>query len=186
MSPGALQPERACADSSALSISCLVPPPYLASLGDSFWPSTTVAPQKFPLTPSLGAATNADPFEHMSARTCYRLTTPSSGDLWDIMLPSGQGDNLNAQAPAPPMRSPGRAVGNFMLSSCPGKKVRMEAVTQAQAIKLAATGGGRSAICRDVVMDLGRAKDEGVGVVICCLDDQGEYRQPLSEQRHCH
>lgn len=35
--------------------------------------------------------------------------------------------------------------------------------------------GGRSAICRDVSLDLGRAKEEGVGLVICCLDDSGQF-----------
>lgn len=96
------------------------------------------------------------------------------------MVPSGQEnggvDQLDAVTELAPIRAAGRTVGNFMLSSCPGKKVRMEAVTQAQAAKVAAAGGGRSAICRDVVMDLGRAKAEGVGVVICCLDDQGKAR----------
>lgn len=55
------------------------------------------------------------------------------------------------------------------------------ALVGAEAVSLPAGGGapggnagGRSAICRDVVLDLGRAKGLGVGVVICCLDDQGE------------
>jgi len=55
-------------------------------------------------------------------------------------------------------------IGNFMLSSCPGKKVRMNG----EALK-----GGRGAICRDVKLDLQRAKDEGVRMVVCCLDDSG-------------
>ena len=56
-----------------------------------------------------------------------------------------------------------------MLSSCPGKKVRMDG---------AQPKGGRSAICRDVSLDLGKAKAEGVGLVICCLDDSGERLIP--------
>ena len=56
-----------------------------------------------------------------------------------------------------------RALGNFVLSSCPGKKVRMNGE---------ASKGGRGAICRDVTLDLARARDEyGVRLVICCLDD---------------
>lgn len=35
--------------------------------------------------------------------------------------------------------------------------------------------GGRGAICRDVKLDLQRAKDEGVRMVVCCLDDSGEF-----------
>ncbi|KAM0746398.1 phosphatases II [Meredithblackwellia eburnea MCA 4105] len=54
-------------------------------------------------------------------------------------------------------------MGNFFLSSCPGKKVRLGAPP---------VKGGRSGICRDLRMDLQRAKDEGVGLVVCCLDDQ--------------
>lgn len=54
-------------------------------------------------------------------------------------------------------------LGNFVLSSCPGKKVRMNGE---------ASRCGRGAICRDVTLDLRRARDEhGVGLVICCLDD---------------
>lgn len=58
--------------------------------------------------------------------------------------------------------APAKPVGNFVLSSCPGKKVRLDG---------APVRGGRSAICRDVKMDLARAKGEGVRVVICCLED---------------
>lgn len=55
------------------------------------------------------------------------------------------------------------ALGNFVLSSCPGKKVRMNGE---------GSKGGRGAICRDVTLDLARARDEfGVRLIICCLDD---------------
>ncbi|GAA6029113.1 hypothetical protein JCM8097_001606 [Rhodosporidiobolus ruineniae] len=74
---------------------------------------------------------------------------------------------LHASAPSsflPPSSSaPSRPLGNFVLSSCPGKKVRMNG----EPIR-----GGRGAICRDVLLDLQRARDEhGVRLVVCCLDD---------------
>ncbi|BGP34033.1 hypothetical protein JCM10296v2_005848 [Rhodotorula toruloides] len=56
------------------------------------------------------------------------------------------------------------SLGNFVLSSCPGKKVRLNGEP---------LRNGRGAICRDVVLDLRRARDEyGVGLVVCCLDDR--------------
>ncbi|GAA5974935.1 hypothetical protein JCM11641_006769 [Rhodosporidiobolus odoratus] len=54
-------------------------------------------------------------------------------------------------------------LGNFVLSSCPGKKVRLNGEPRS---------GGRGAICRDVALDLQRARDEhNVSLVVCCLDD---------------
>ncbi|KAG6857273.1 hypothetical protein H0H87_007106 [Tephrocybe sp. NHM501043] len=51
-------------------------------------------------------------------------------------------------------------IGNLFLSSCPGKKVRLEGPVK-----------GRSAVCRDLNLDLRRMKELGVGCIICCLDD---------------
>lgn len=52
------------------------------------------------------------------------------------------------------------SLGNLFLSSCPGKKVRLDGPVK-----------GRSTVCRDLDMDLQRMKNLGVGCVICCLDD---------------
>jgi hypothetical protein len=49
----------------------------------------------------------------------------------------------------------GVAVGNLLLSSCPGKKVR-----------LAGPVKGRGAICRDLATDLQRIRSEGVGCIV--------------------
>lgn len=49
----------------------------------------------------------------------------------------------------------GPSVGNLLLSSCPGKKVR-----------LAGPVKGRGAICRDLETDLRRIRDEGVGCIV--------------------
>ncbi|KZS98570.1 phosphatases II, partial [Sistotremastrum niveocremeum HHB9708] len=51
-------------------------------------------------------------------------------------------------------------LGNLLLSSCPGKKVRLTGPIR-----------GRGAICRDLYSDLRRIKDSNVGCIICCLDD---------------
>lgn len=47
------------------------------------------------------------------------------------------------------------SVGNFLLSSCPGKKVRLSGPVK-----------GRGAICRDLRRDLERIQGLGVGCVI--------------------
>lgn len=46
-------------------------------------------------------------------------------------------------------------VGNFLLSSCPGKKVRLTGPVK-----------GRGAICRDLKVDLERIRGLGVGCVV--------------------
>ncbi|KAG5653624.1 hypothetical protein H0H81_011850 [Sphagnurus paluster] len=51
-------------------------------------------------------------------------------------------------------------IGNLFLSSCPGKKVRLQGPVK-----------GRSGVCRDLDTDLKRMKELGVGCIICCLDD---------------
>ncbi|KIK33359.1 hypothetical protein CY34DRAFT_813681 [Suillus luteus UH-Slu-Lm8-n1] len=52
-------------------------------------------------------------------------------------------------------------LGNLMLSSCPGKKVR-----------LAGPVRGRSAVCRDLDTDLRRISQAGARCIVCCLDDE--------------
>ncbi|KAF7298206.1 TYR-PHOSPHATASE-2 domain-containing protein [Mycena chlorophos] len=57
-------------------------------------------------------------------------------------------------------RPPIPQIGNFLLCSCPGKKVRLHGPVK-----------GRSGVCRDLDVDLQRIKRLGVGCIICCLDD---------------
>lgn len=52
-------------------------------------------------------------------------------------------------------------MGNLLLSSCPGKKVRLTGPVR-----------GRGAICRDLGVDLMRIRQLGVGAIVCCLDDE--------------
>lgn len=54
----------------------------------------------------------------------------------------------------------GPQIGNFLLSSCPGKKVRLTGPIK-----------GRGAICRSLPQDLARIRSLGVGLIINCLDD---------------
>lgn len=53
-----------------------------------------------------------------------------------------------------------KRIGNLLLSSCPGKRLRMEGPVK-----------GRAPVCRDLETDLRRIKNEGVGCLVCCLDD---------------
>jgi hypothetical protein len=61
-------------------------------------------------------------------------------------------------------------LGNFLLSSCPGKKVRLTTNTGPGG---GLVKGGRSAICRDLETDLRRCQKEGAKKIICCLGDEG-------------
>ncbi|KAG8906940.1 hypothetical protein FRB99_005714 [Tulasnella sp. 403] len=54
----------------------------------------------------------------------------------------------------------GPQIGNMLLSSCPGKKVRLTGPVK-----------GRGAICRSLPQDLARIRSLNVGLVINCLDD---------------
>ncbi|ESK92926.1 hypothetical protein Moror_8999 [Moniliophthora roreri MCA 2997] len=63
-----------------------------------------------------------------------------------------------SSSPITPSR--GTTLGNLLLSSCPGKKVRLDGPIR-----------GRSAVCRDLESDLRRMKDQGIGCIVCCLDD---------------
>ncbi|KAF8894923.1 protein-tyrosine phosphatase-like protein [Gymnopilus junonius] len=51
-------------------------------------------------------------------------------------------------------------IGNLFLSSCPGKKVRLNGPVK-----------GRRGVCRDLETDMKKIKDLRVGCVVCCLDD---------------
>ncbi|KAG9127256.1 hypothetical protein FRC07_015114 [Ceratobasidium sp. 392] len=65
--------------------------------------------------------------------------------------------------PNPPIsrsNSGGLILGNLYMSSCPGKKVRLNGPVK-----------GRGAINRDLGVDLARIKSIGVDLIICCLDD---------------
>lgn len=56
--------------------------------------------------------------------------------------------------------SPTGLIGNLYLSSCPGKKVRLDGRMH-----------GRGGICRDLKMDLARFRQMGIRTIVCCLDD---------------
>lgn len=67
-----------------------------------------------------------------------------------------------SQDPNPPSEDNNPFVmGNLLLSSCPGKKVRLTGPVR-----------GRGAICRDLGLDLMRIRQLGVGAIVCCLDDE--------------
>lgn len=76
-------------------------------------------------------------------------------------------DSLKRKTPMPatipiePLPKPSLLIGNLLLSSCPGKKVRLDGPVK-----------GRSTVCRDLATDLMRMRVLGVRCVICCLDDE--------------
>lgn len=84
----------------------------------------------------------------------------------------------NKEAPEEP--PPTFQVGNFFLSSCPGKKVRLGGPVR-----------GRGAVCRDLGVDLQRFKDLGVGTLVCCMSDAElavigvEWDQYVKEADRC-
>ncbi|KIY74266.1 phosphatases II [Cylindrobasidium torrendii FP15055 ss-10] len=83
------------------------------------------------------------------------LTTKSAPSSPILSIPVAPEIKPPLESAAPPFR-----LGNMLLSSCPGKKVRLEGPIK-----------GRSAVCRDLEVDLRRIKSLGVGCVVCCLAD---------------
>lgn len=67
-----------------------------------------------------------------------------------------------------------RILGNLLLSSCPGKKVRLDEPVQ-----------GRCGIRRDLKVDLERFKGMGVRAIVCCLDDEELHQlgSPIEEYK---
>ncbi|BGP18621.1 hypothetical protein JCM10213_004170 [Rhodosporidiobolus nylandii] len=124
-----------------INISPLVPPELLPSLSRSVFSQSSAC--SLPASPSA-------PF--------LLRPTPST-DL--LTLTSALAAPV-AATPATP-----KLLGNFVLSSCPGKKVRLPTCAP-----IPGAPPGRGAICRDVLLDLRRARDaHGVELVVCCLDD---------------
>ncbi|KIJ67563.1 hypothetical protein HYDPIDRAFT_108404 [Hydnomerulius pinastri MD-312] len=65
-------------------------------------------------------------------------------------------------------------LGNLLLSSCPGKKVRLTGPVR-----------GRGAVCRDLDLDLRRMKSLGAQCVVCCLDDEELQFLGISWTEYC-
>ncbi|KAF9245026.1 phosphatases II, partial [Melanogaster broomeanus] len=73
-----------------------------------------------------------------------------------------------------PPQCPFPSLGNLLLSSCPGKKIRLSGPVR-----------GRSTVCRDLVVDLRRMKNLGARCVICCLDDEELQFLGISWVEYC-
>ncbi|GAA5991668.1 hypothetical protein JCM10908_001085 [Rhodotorula pacifica] len=158
-----------CAQAESAAASKPSPGMFLAN-GSAVKTSLTHPINISPLIP-----TDAIPFiadRLFAARSLVELAGTSQGD-GAFVVSAHASDELfeimsePALAPAcasSPIETPtDNPLGNFVLSSCPGKKVRMNGE---------ASKCGRGAICRDVTLDLQRARDEhGVRLVVCCLDD---------------
>ncbi|KAK4052472.1 hypothetical protein OIV83_002274 [Microbotryomycetes sp. JL201] len=133
-----------------INISHLVPPNSLSYFSQSVFAQHVNADVSGP-----SCVPDAD-----ARRGSLRFERPFAGDLWDIVgrPPSELPPHFTDLTDRHP-----HTIGNFMLSSCPGKKIRLDAT--------ALRGSNRNAICRDLRVDLSRARDQGVRLVICCLDD---------------
>lgn len=114
----------------------------------------------------------------------FKLDVPKTCNIWNVLIeqnhphphPQSNGislveafNNTLEVTPSHVLGGEGekKVIGNFYLSSCPGKKVRLEVGNNSLVNR-----GGRNPICRDLKLDLERMKLMGVRVVICCLDDQ--------------
>lgn len=104
--------------------------------------------------PNVTSPTNAAPSTNSSHSPISFGLEPSNG-----LCESPCGPRWSS---TPPLTEPPAnfRVGNLFLSSCPGKKVRLNGPVR-----------GRGAVCRDLGVDLQRFKELGVGTLVCCLSD---------------
>lgn len=111
----------------------------------------------------------ADPSAHMhrqlSGEQLIRL--PHVVDLGHIVDQSDSHNDLVEAVKA--------AVGNLLLSSCPGKKVRLDGPLH-----------GRATVCRSLRADLERFREIDVRAIVCCLDDNelNMLGSPYNEYEH--
>ncbi|TFK75309.1 phosphatases II [Pluteus cervinus] len=93
-----------------------------------------------------------------------RDVLPGLEDSWSSLaiLQTPENPSRITKYPSPPPSPPLPTfiLGNLFLSSCPGKKVRLDGPVR-----------GRGGVCRDLAADLMRFKELGVGCIVCCLDD---------------
>lgn len=127
-------------DTHPINVSFLVPPQVMPTFIDHF--------------------VDSDGSQDLTSK--HTLLFQSSAEVFSSAISAS---NIGGNAPIPieaamPKETKKLRLGNLLLSSCPGKKVRLDGPVQ-----------GRSAICRDLKTDLARIKEMGVGCIICCLDD---------------
>ncbi|CDU22536.1 uncharacterized protein SPSC_01166 [Sporisorium scitamineum] len=90
-------------------------------------------------------------------------TDPSANYLSQSQLAeqASKENTLTLSSVSDPSEKQGPMIGNLLLSSCPGKKVRLSGPVR-----------GRGAICRDLGLDFARIHSIGVRAVVCCLNDE--------------
>ncbi|RPD63775.1 phosphatases II [Lentinus tigrinus ALCF2SS1-6] len=92
-----------------------------------------------------------EPKDEPSRRVEVELPMVSHSTIISIAIPD---------VPTIPADASTKLLGNMYMSSCPGKKVRLDGPVR-----------GRSTVCRDLKSDLTRISNVGVTCIICCLDD---------------
>ncbi|KAH8093926.1 phosphatases II [Cristinia sonorae] len=123
--------------------------PHGATVGDS---KIAMGRPGLDLSPN-----NTNPYGHTVALPITRDSQfPDRLSLDNRALKRNHGSVLS-NAPSGRFAS---ALGNLLLSSCPGKKVRLNGPVK-----------GRGAVCRDLTQDLIRISEMGVRCIVCCLDD---------------
>ncbi|KAI8583155.1 hypothetical protein K450DRAFT_224472 [Umbelopsis ramanniana AG] len=98
------------------------------------------------------------PIEYMAFLSSSGL--PDRIDLYDLTISQPSLHLLELQQIRQPIGAP-KAFGNLALSSCPGKKVRLNGPVR-----------GRAAINRDLDLDFARLNRQfGITTIVCCLND---------------
>lgn len=116
-----------------------------------------------PLFPSALLATLATHLVRPEPQTegASPMMLKSQVDVPSLLLnsaPSGPTPDPMSQSPTRKdlkIDTKARPLGNMLLSSCPGKRLRMEGPVK-----------GRAPVCRDLETDLRRIKNEGVGCLV--------------------
>ena len=115
-----------------------------------FVPSSFEVPSRMDVDDSTNS-TNASGAPRIERAQSEKIGSEKAdtGDDAEVAQPIVNSPRLPLHKP------PVQRLGNFFLSSCPGKKVRLQGPVK-----------GRGTICRDVRADLARVRDLGVKCVI--------------------
>lgn len=112
-----------------------------------FAPAPLFVPSSFGIPSAIPKESSSSPgriFRSLSETQAQN----HSGDFTESKTPSTMGPMMNSKHAV-------QRLGNFFLTSCPGKKVRLQGPVR-----------GRGTICRDIRADLARVKELGVKCIV--------------------
>ncbi|KAF7321484.1 Phosphatases II [Mycena kentingensis (nom. inval.)] len=152
--PAVYGPHIKTSDTHPLSISSILPPTYIALISQ-FLRSSSL-PLQIPPSYTLPSVVLSQ--QRVDSPQLFVPPLRNNATLSEELTAAiNAAVALDEKSPPP---EPTLTLGNLLLSSCPGKKVRLQGPVK-----------GRSGVCRDLDADMLRISKLSVRCIVCCLDD---------------